>query len=109
MAVKQLLEHTQYQQQKFVNEIAILRSCRNENIVCFLGKKARQLVAGTVLKDISCSSVDVSDSGAVNLTSLSSKGRYVPLSSRCHDAASIHVPHHGVCTSWEPVQGHPAR
>lgn len=38
VAVKQLLEQNAYQQQKFVNEIAILRSCRNENIVCFLGK-----------------------------------------------------------------------
>ena len=38
VAVKQLLERSPYQQQKFVNEIAILRSCRNENIVCFLGK-----------------------------------------------------------------------
>ncbi|KAL3141044.1 hypothetical protein ABBQ32_005555 [Trebouxia sp. C0010 RCD-2024] len=37
VAVKQLLEQNAYQQQKFVNEIAILRSCRNENIVCFLG------------------------------------------------------------------------
>lgn len=40
VAVKQLLEQNQYQQQKFVNEIAILRSCRNENIVCFLGEWA---------------------------------------------------------------------
>lgn len=38
VAVKQLLEQNAYQQQKFVNEIAILRSCRNENIVCFLGE-----------------------------------------------------------------------
>ncbi|DBA77294.1 TPA: hypothetical protein ACH3X2_000816 [Trebouxia sp. C0005] len=37
VAVKQLLEQNDYQQHKFVNEIAILRSCRNENIVCFLG------------------------------------------------------------------------
>ena len=40
VAVKQLLEQNAYQQQKFANEIAILRSCRNENIVCFLGKPA---------------------------------------------------------------------
>ena len=40
VAVKQLLEQNEYQQQKFVNEIAILRSCRNENIVCFLGEWA---------------------------------------------------------------------
>lgn len=40
VAVKQLLEQSAYQQQKFVNEIAILRSCRNENIVCFLGEPA---------------------------------------------------------------------
>jgi hypothetical protein len=39
VAVKQLLEQNEYQQHKFVNEIAILRSCRNENIVCFLGEK----------------------------------------------------------------------
>lgn len=38
VAVKQLLEQNDYQQHKFVNEIAILRSCRNENIVCFLGE-----------------------------------------------------------------------
>ena len=37
VAVKQLLEQNEYQQHKFVNEISILRSCRNENIVCFLG------------------------------------------------------------------------
>ncbi len=39
VAVKQLLEQNEYQQHKFVNEIAILRSCRNENIVCFLGEQ----------------------------------------------------------------------
>lgn len=38
VAVKELLEHSSYQQHKFANEISILRSCRNENIVCFLGR-----------------------------------------------------------------------
>lgn len=38
VAVKKLIDTGPRQQQKFAQEIAILRSCRSENIVCFLGE-----------------------------------------------------------------------
>ena len=37
VAVKQLTDQSRRQQERFLQEISILQSCRSENIVAFLG------------------------------------------------------------------------